>query len=111
MAYNNVLAERIGGMIEAKTSGNFESKKMFGGVGYLVHGNMACGILGDQLIVRVGKDAYQAAFDRPGVTEFLNNGRPMTGWVMVDHAVLTDDDALADWISKGVEFVLTLPEK
>lgn len=111
MAYNNVLAGRIEGVIAEKTCGDFESKRMFGGVGYLIRGNMACGILGNQLIVRVGRDAYQAALGQIGVSEFLNNNRPMTGWVMVDHSVLTDDCALACWISKGLEFVLTLPEK
>jgi len=111
MAYNVELYERVTHVINDLTSGDFEGKKMFGGVGYLINGNMACGILGDHLIVRVGKDGYKDALHQQGVKEFLNNGRPMTGWVMLNEEVLSENDVLFEWVSKGIDFVLRLPGK
>ena len=111
MAYNKELGVRIDKTIDDLTLGDYESKKMFGGVGYMINGNMACGILGDQLIVRVGKEGYEETLHQKGVTEFLNNGRPMTGWVMVDDVVLGNAEDLRDWVMKGLDFVKTLPRK
>ena len=84
---------------------------MFGGIGYIVNGNMARAILDDYMIVRVGKEAYDDALNQIGVSEFLNNGHPMRGWVIVNASILNDDKALRVWLEKGVDFALTLPKK
>jgi TfoX/Sxy family transcriptional regulator of competence genes len=110
MAYNHELAERISQAL-VEINSNYSEKKMFGGIGYMVNGNMACGILGGQLIVRVGKDAYNAALSQPGVTEFMNNKRPMVGWVMVHESALSSNKILKEWVAKGVNFSLSLPGK
>jgi TfoX/Sxy family transcriptional regulator of competence genes len=111
MSYDKRLAERIDQIIEGLTFGDYAARKMFGGIGYMVKRNMACGILVDSLIVRVGEEAYEHALEQAGVSEFLNNGRPMTGWVMVEKSVLGNDQVLKEWIGQGVAFALSLPVK
>lgn len=111
MAYNKELADRINITLTTINPPALVSRKMFGGIGYLVQGNMACGILDDQLIVRVGKDAYEEMLARPGASLFNTTGRPMTGWVMVDQSALAQDETLFDWIESGIAFALTLPAK
>lgn len=84
---------------------------MFGGVGFLLHGNMACGVNKDDLIVRVGADNYSNAVMRPHARPFDITGRPMSGWVMVELAGYADDSDLSNWVQTGIEFALTLPAK
>ncbi|MCU0600559.1 MAG: TfoX/Sxy family protein [Desulfobacterales bacterium] len=109
MAYDAGLAQRIEEALE-DTAG-FEEKKMFGGICYLVSGNMACGVYKDYLIVRVGPDAYKNALARPYAREFDITGRPMKGWVMVSEQGYDDDAALYAWIRMGLDFAGSLPPK
>jgi TfoX/Sxy family transcriptional regulator of competence genes len=109
MAYDENLAERVWQAM-AGTPGLVE-KKMFGGTGYLLHGNMACGVNGSNLIVRVGPQAYQEALEQPGVQVFDLTGRPMSGWVQVTPAGLGDQAALQAWIARGIQFAQSLPPK
>jgi TfoX/Sxy family transcriptional regulator of competence genes len=111
MAYDKELADRINIALTTINPPGLVSKKMFGGIGYLVLGNMACGILDDQLIIRVGKEAYQEMLARPGAGLFNTTGRPMSGWVMVDQSALAQEETLLDWIGRGVAYALTLPAK
>jgi TfoX/Sxy family transcriptional regulator of competence genes len=108
MAYDKKLAERV-----RATLGNIPAleKKMFGGVGYMLHGNMACGILGDDLIVRVGKENYAAAMARPHTRIFESRGRKMSGWVLVAPQGTADAANLNAWVEAGINFALTLPPK
>ena len=109
MAYDEGLAQRI----EKALGGQPElvGKKMFGGIGYMLRGNMACGINQESLIVRVGPEQYQKALDHPHTRPFDMTGRPMKGWVMVRPEGTQSDTDLEDWIRQGVEFALTLPAK
>ena len=109
MAYDKGLAHRVEEIIEDQDG--FEAKKMFGGVGYLLHGNMACGVLNENLIVRVGKDAHEEAMNQAHTLPFDITGRAMKGWVMVTPEGYEADTELEDWVNKGVEFSLTLPPK
>jgi TfoX/Sxy family transcriptional regulator of competence genes len=111
MVYDGGLAERIEQALQRLDPPDLVDKEMFGGIGYLVLGNMACGVHKDNLIVRVGPDAYQEALQKPGAGLFDITGRPMTGWVMVDGEAVSEDDVLASWIGQGVAFALTLPPK
>jgi len=86
-------------------------KRMFGGIGFLVYGNMACGVHKDALIVRVGPEDYDRALARPHARPFDITGRPMKGWVMVDREAYASDEALREWVWQGVDFALTLPPK
>ncbi|MBN1642234.1 MAG: TfoX/Sxy family protein [Anaerolineae bacterium] len=84
---------------------------MFGGIGYMVEGSMACGVIADTLIVRVGRAAYEDALAAPYTRPFDMTGRPMTGWVVVTPAGVARDEDLAAWVARGVAFVLTLPAR
>lgn len=111
MAYNERLAKRVDAALEKLNPPKLVDKKMFGGIGFMVQGNLACGVIDDRLIVRVGKEAYEDALKEPGVRLFDITGRPMSGWVMVEAEVLQSDAALAGWVAQGVEFALSLPPK
>jgi TfoX/Sxy family transcriptional regulator of competence genes len=110
MAYDLKLAERI--RAEVKGTPIIE-KKVFGGVGYMLNGNMACGILGNDLIVRVTLDEYEKLLQRAHVKIFtMKNGpRPMRGWLMVEPTGYKTAKQLADWVKMGVEFAASLPPK
>jgi len=109
MAYDEGLAQRLREQL-AGTSGLAE-KKMFGGLSFLVDGNMCVGVIGEELIARVGPDATEAALGRPGSRLFDFSGRPMKGWITVDPRALEDDDALAGWVDDARAFIRTLPPK
>ncbi|AEV89071.1 hypothetical protein ACWT_8062 [Actinoplanes sp. SE50] len=108
MAFDEVLAERIRdqlGDVDGVTG-----KRMFGGITFLVHGNMAAGVMGDDLIVRLGAPAVAPALAEPGTRVFDFTGRPMRNWIVVDGARLDDED-LARWLRAGVDFAGSLPPK
>ena len=108
MAFDEGLAERVRDRL-AEVPG-VSDKRMFGGIAFLTDGNMTVGVTGDDLLVRVGPAATDAALARPGARLFDMTGRPMRGWVVVDGAEL-DDDALVEWIELARSFVATLPPK
>ncbi len=109
MAYDEGLAQRVRELLHGQPS--VAEQKMFGGIGWLVRGNMACGVHGDGLIVRVGPERYEAALAEPHAREFDMTGRPMTGWVVVGPDGCATDEALAGWMQQGVAFARTLPPK
>ncbi|MFF7894530.1 TfoX/Sxy family protein [Streptomyces sp. NPDC007907] len=109
MVYDEGLAERIRGRLGADPA--VTEKRMFGGVAFLYEGNMALGVTGDDLMVRVGPDHTDAALARPGARAFDMTGRPMRGWVVVDGAAVAEDDALVAWIDEGRAFAASLPPK
>jgi hypothetical protein len=109
MAYDENLAQRIRQVL-AKQPGLVENK-MFGGVGFMVHGNMACGVHKDKLIVRVGPEGHDAAMAMPHTLPFDITGRAMKGWVMVSTDGFTAEPDLEAWVNEGVEFALTLSAK
>jgi TfoX/Sxy family transcriptional regulator of competence genes len=108
VAYDEALAERVRDRMTALPG--VTDKRMFGGLAFLTEGNMTVGVVGDDLLVRVGRDAEDEALARPGARRFDMTGRPMAGWVVVDGAML-DDDALLDWLDRARAFVDTLPPK
>ena len=109
MAYDEALAERIHDVLAGQP--DLEAKKMFGGVGYMVQGNMACGVHKDMLIVRVGPDAYDQSMGYPHTRPFDMTGRPMKGWVMVEPDGFASETDLEAWVQCGLDFALTLPPK
>ncbi|MFD5227945.1 hypothetical protein ACFWJ5_05320 [Streptomyces qaidamensis] len=72
---------------------------------------MAVGVTGDDLMVRVGPDATDAALARPGTRIFDMTGRPMRGWVVVAGEAVAEDDTLGAWIDEGHAFAASLPPK
>ncbi|UCC88354.1 MAG: TfoX/Sxy family protein [Anaerolineales bacterium] len=109
MAYDEGLAQRVREIVEGMPG--LDEKKMFGGVGFLLHGNMACGVHKEALIVRVGAEQDQAALSKPHTRPFDITGRVMKGWVMVDAAGYESDDKLRGWVQLGVDFSMSLPPK
>jgi hypothetical protein len=108
MAYNLKLAERI--KMEMKGL-PFIEKKMFGGVGFLLHGNMACGVHGEGMIVRVAPEKHADLLKQKHVKPFDLTGKPMKGWLVVETEGVKSAAQLGKWVKEGVEFALTLPPK
>lgn len=109
MAFSEVLAQRIRDVLYPLTTA--EEKKMFGGLAFMVSGNMTVGVIQENLIVRVGLENYQAALRKLGADLFEATGKPMAGWVTVapdGHQTSAD---LTHWIELALEFVKTLPAK
>jgi TfoX/Sxy family transcriptional regulator of competence genes len=109
MAFNEVLAERIRLALSRKRG--ITEKKMFGGIGFLLNGNMLVGVWNESLIVRLNPDEYEEALREPHVKEFDITGRAMKGWVLVEPEGVADDEQLKGWIQQAVKFVGKLPAK
>jgi hypothetical protein len=109
MAFNEALAERIRQGLARRLG--IEEKKMFGGIGFLLNGNMLVGVWKNSLIARLGSDNYDDALLEPHVREFDITGRPMKGWVLVEPEGVEDDGQVTDWIERATRFVRTLPAK
>jgi len=86
-------------------------RPMFGGIGYLLHGNMCFGVYRDFLIVRAGKEAAGKLQGEPGVRPLDITGKAMAGWVMVDRRGWADPERLAEWLDLGKRFAASLPPK
>jgi TfoX/Sxy family transcriptional regulator of competence genes len=109
MAYDEGLAQRIREVLGELPE--LVEKKMFGGIGFMVRGNMACGVHKDALIVRVGREGHGEALARPHTKPFDITGKPMKGWVMVTSDGYESAEALEDWVQQGLDFALSLPAK
>ena len=109
MAYDEGLAQRVRELIRGHRG--YEEKKMFGGIGFLLRGNMACGVIRDDLIVRVGAENYTDALLKPHVELFDITGRAMKGWIIVKEPGYHNDQNLEALTSQGVAYALTLPAK
>ena len=108
MAYDEDLADRVRDLIATRT--HFEERKMFGGLAFMVNSHMACGIIKDDLLVRVGKDGHDAALAR-GAREMDFTGRPMRGMVIVPAGQVVDESALDDWVAIAVQFAQDGPSQ
>jgi len=109
MAYDEALAERVLDPVAGRD--DVAERRMFGGWALMVGGHMACGVTGDELMVRVGPATYEDALDQPHARVMDFTGRPMTGFVIVGRGGIADDDGLRSWVESGVAFVETLPPK
>jgi TfoX/Sxy family transcriptional regulator of competence genes len=109
MAFSEELAGRIRRRLARRK--NVEEKKMFGGIGFLLSGNLLVGVWKDSICVRLGPEQAEKALPEPHVKEFDITGRPMKGWVLVEPEGVTGDDQLKGWIQRAVKFVGKLPGK
>lgn len=109
MPYSEALAERIRLLLRQRP--DVEEKKMFGGVVFMLNGNMLVGIWKQSLIARIGAEQAEVALKQPFVKVFDITGKSMKGWVMVDPEGVDFDEELKSWIAKAEKFVKTLPEK
>jgi TfoX/Sxy family transcriptional regulator of competence genes len=106
--YNEDLAARVRAAFARRK--NITEKKMFGGVGWLLNGNMCVGVWKEWFIARLGDD-YSLALREPHVREFDITGKSLTGWVMIGLPALATDEALREWVNRCIAFVRTLPAK
>ena len=109
MAFDESLAGRI-----RATLGNrpgLREQKMFGGLTFMLNGNMCCGVLKDDLVVRVGAEAADAALEKVHTRPMDFTGRPLKGMVIVAQAGCETEAALRDWLERAVAFADLLPPK
>ena len=109
MAYSEHLADRVRDLLGGR--GGVTERKMFGGVAWMLEGNMACGVLGDGLLVRLDREDVTRALAEPHVGPMDFTGREMRGFVVVDEAGVADEAALARWVDAGADYAASLPAK
>lgn len=109
MAFDEGLAERLRDLL-ARRDGVAE-KKMFGGLAFMLRGHMFVGVIGNELMVRVGPDRYADALRKSHVREMDFTGRPMKGYIFVAPEGFESDAALEEWVGLGATFVESLPSK
>jgi len=107
VAYNEDLARRVRAALADRT--DVEEKKMFGGLTFMVAGQMCCGVLKDDLIVRIEPTDFDTLVEQPHVRPFDFSGRPMQGMVYVDTGGLPDAAALQTWVQRGTDYVAAHP--
>lgn len=110
MAYDEDLADRIRDLLTVEV---VVERKMFGGLAFLVGGNMSVAVSGKGgLMVRIDPDQAEALLDEPGAGAFeMGNRGPMKGWLRVDADAVREDAALSSWVMRSVEHARTLPPK
>lgn len=109
MAYDPELARRLGMLLASEK--DVRETKMFGGVAFMVGGNMCAGVWHDSLMLRVGPECATDLLEQPDIRPMDITGRPMRGWVMVQPGGLSHDSRVFDLVSLALVFVRTLPSK
>lgn len=109
MAFDEKLAERIRRQL-GKRRGVIE-KRMFGGLAFLLNGNLCCGVHGRELIVRIAPADTDRVLQQPHTHIFDFTGRPMKGWILVRPAGLATEATLRKWIQTGMKYAGSLPAK
>lgn len=109
MPFDETLADRIRPLLSRKKG--ISEKKMFGGIGFLLHGNMCVGVWKEFLIVRVGADNHEEVMAEPNVRQFDITGKVMKGWAMVEPYGIEADDELKYWVRRAAKFAGSLPPK
>ena len=108
MAYDERLAERVREELQADPG--FSERKMFGGLCFMLHGHMCCGVVGERLMLRLGDEGAEAALREPHVAEMDFTGRPMKSMIYIDRDGLAGN-GLAQWVDRAAAFARSLPPK
>jgi TfoX/Sxy family transcriptional regulator of competence genes len=109
MAFDEAVARRVRKALAG--SPDVVEKNMFGGIAFMLRGNMCCGVIGDRLMLRVGPAGYETALSRPHAKAMDFTGKPMKGLVYVEPAGFETPRDLKAWIERAKEFALSLPAK
>ncbi len=109
MAFNKSLAQVIRDNTE--NIPEIVEKKMFGGVAFMLNGNMSIGVHKDFLVIRVNPELHREFLKEPNISEFNITGRSMKGWLMLSPEGQNNEEYLNMWINRGLEFAKTLPPK
>jgi len=109
VAYSEQLAVRARAALAA--SRDLEERQMFGGLAFMVNGHMCCGIVGEELMVRVGPDLYESSLAQPFTREMDFTGQPLQGMVYVGSEGIESERQLGQWVQRGLAYISTLPPK
>jgi TfoX/Sxy family transcriptional regulator of competence genes len=109
VAYDHGLADEVRAHLGPRP--DLTEREMFGGIAFMLKGNMAVGVSGDELMVRVGKEGHDAAISLPGARVFDMASRPMKGWILVSAEAMGTEDDLGSWVERGVAYAESLPPK
>ncbi len=110
MAYDEALADRIRDLLAPREA--VTERKMFGGIGFMVGGNMACGVSSSTSDRPARpRGLREQALAEPGARAFNLTGRPMKGWILVEAGAVSDDEELAGWVDAGADYAASLPPK
>lgn len=109
MAYDQALAARLREVLGDNPE--ISERQMFGGIAFMLSGNMAVGVSKDDLMVRIEPETQDEALAQPGVRVFDMTGRPMKGWILVAPEATEDDAELERWVDAGIDFAGSLPPK
>lgn len=109
MAFDERLADRIRGILAGRDE--IREQKMFGGIAWMDHGNMAVGVIKDDLMARVGADAHERMLAEPGARPMDFAHRPMVGMLYVSPDAIATDEQLRTWVERCLAFTATLPPK
>jgi TfoX/Sxy family transcriptional regulator of competence genes len=109
MAYSEPLAGRVRKRLGRRAG--LAEKTMFGGLGFLIGGNLAVAVRGDELLVRVEPAQTQTLLRERGARRFDTGRQPMKGWLVVGAAGINDDASLATWVERGAQYAASLPKK
>jgi TfoX/Sxy family transcriptional regulator of competence genes len=109
VAFDEALAARVREALAENAE--ISERQMFGGIAFLLSGNMAVGVSKEDLMVRIDPDDQEEALAHPGVRPFDMTGRPMKGWILVAPEATEEESELAQWITRGLDFAGSLPPK
>ena len=109
MAYDEGLADRVRSLLGGRAG--FSERKMFGGIAFMIHGHMCCGVVKSDLMVRMTPEEVVAGLRKPHARPMDFSGKPMKSMIYVGGEGVDGDDALEEWVSAALTFVLTLPPK
>jgi TfoX/Sxy family transcriptional regulator of competence genes len=105
--YSEELAQRVRVVLADRT--DVEEKKMFGGLTFLVAGQMCCGVLKNDLVVRIDPSDFETVVAKPHVRPFDFSGRPMQGMVYVENAAVAEPEVLHAWVRRATDYVTVHP--
>lgn len=109
MAFDEGLAQRLREMLTDRDDS--VEKKMFGGLAFMLAGNMCCGVIDDKLMARIGPEQYDAALKLPFARQMDFTGKALKGFVYVGHEGIASDRELAAWLHRCIEFATSLPAR
>jgi len=109
MAYDETVAERVRQVFKRRRG--VTERKMFGGIAFMLNGNMCCGVVGERLMLRLGDELAAVALEEPHTHVMDFTGRPMRSMIYVELPGFRTDGDLSQWIDRAAGFVKTLPAK